>query len=246
MTTVNVLVEDPALARLVSPGRAEAAGARAMAAVISVPHGRFPTAGLASERGDFGMLIVDGLLIRGVDLTNRASGEVLGAGDVFRVCGLERDSAASVLPQVGWWGLRPARLAVLDASFTRALSDYPEVVSELASRLWRRSSANIQRLALIQQPNLSVRLQWLLWHLANRFGSIESEGMVLPIPLCHGLLAWLACARRPAVSRSLMQLEREGLVAARDDGTWWLGRQPPEGFVVGVARDQVQLRARTS
>lgn len=230
-SSINVLQQDPELAQHLGPARAESARQRALAGVISVSKGIFCLhETLPAEHGTMGMLVLDGMLLRAVAVTRWPSLDVLGPGDVFRVSERERDAYASVSAEVGWWGLRPARLAVLDASFARRMSDYPEVIGELASRLWRRSTATSLRLAIVQQPDLSVRLHYMLWHLADRFGRMETEGMILRVPLCHSLLSWLVCARRPAVSRALKELERADLVASLADGMWGLGRQAPEGF----------------
>lgn len=175
------------------------------------------------------MLVLDGLLLKGVSATAQPSLEVLGPGDVFRL-EAEGDPYATVATLVGWWALRPATLAVLDAGFTSRMADYPEVIAELAGRLWRRSAASSLELAIVQQPCLGRRLHWMLWHLANRFGRREGDRVVLPVPLCHTLLSWLVIASRPAVSRALKQLERDELIESRPDGSWRLGRLPPAGF----------------
>jgi len=58
---------------------------------------------------------------------------------------------------------------------------------------------------------------------------VQAEGMWLRAPLCHSLLSWLVGARRPAMSRAINELERSGRLARCPDGTWWLGRQRPQG-----------------
>jgi len=70
----------------------------------------------------------------------------------------------------------------------------------------------------------------MLWHLADRFGRVQTDGVVVPLPLCHSLLAWLVGARRPAVCRAVNELEQAGRIARRPDNTWWLDRQPPQEF----------------
>ena len=160
----------------------------------------------------------------------RPTVEVFGPGDLVRPCESGLDPYAIVPSEVGWWGLRPAKLAVLDARFTRRMSAYPEVFVELAGRLWRASAASSVRLSIVQQPRLSVRLHFMLWHLADRFGRVQADGVVLPLPLCHSLLGWLVGARRAAVCRALKDLEREELVVRRPDKTWWLARQVSEGL----------------
>lgn len=244
---ISVLHEDPDLAEPLALADAEAARRRAMARAISLPkaefsaHDTFP-----GEPGTLGMLVVEGLLLRAVSVTGRPMVEVLGRGDVIRPFERdferELDRDAIVSAEVRWWALRPARLAVLDASFTRRMSEYPEVIAELAGRLARRSAGASLRLAVIQEPCLSARLHFMLWHLADRFGRVHPEGVVMDVPLCHGLLGWLVGARRPAVSRALKELERAGHLARRTDGTWFLGRQPQDG-VAGLMQDAQRLAA---
>lgn len=228
---VNVLQEDPGLGRHLEPGRARLAGREAFAPVISVPKGLFSAeATIPGEGGTLGVLILEGLILRAVEVTAQPSLEVLGPGDVFR---LEpaRDRYETVSARVGWWGLRPATLAVLDASFVRRMSAYPELIGALTGRLWRRSTASSLRLSIVQQPRLSVRLHLMLWHLADCFGRLEGDRAILPVPLCQTLLSWLVGASRPAVSRAMKELQRTGLIECRADGSWRLGREAPEGFV---------------
>lgn len=181
-----------------------------------------------------GLLLLDGMLLRGLAVTNRPTVEVLGPGDLFRPFEPDRNPDPMVAGEVRWWALRPARVAVLDARFTRRMSEYPEVIAELAGRLSRRPAASTLRLAMVQEPRLSVRLHCMLWHLADRFGEVQDDQMLLRVPLCHVLLAWLVGARRPAMSRAINELERAGRLARHPDGTWVLGRERPEGFADGA------------
>ncbi|MDQ3612196.1 MAG: hypothetical protein M4D85_11450, partial [Actinomycetota bacterium] len=129
-------MEDPDLARHLEPDRAETASRLALANVVCLPkevlcpHDRLP-----NRPGTFGMLVLDGLLLRAVQVAERPSLEVLGPGDVVRPFEPEPDPYAAVPQGMQWWTLRPAKLAVLDAGFIRRMSDYPEVIGELASRL---------------------------------------------------------------------------------------------------------------
>lgn len=228
---VSVLQEDPGLARRLTPADARAASRLAVANVVALPKGVFwPHERLPNESGGLGMLLLDGLLLRGLAVTDRPTIEILAAGDLFRPFELHRDPNPWVSGEERWWALRPARVAVLDATFTRTMCGYPDVISELATRLWCRSAASSLRLAIAQEPRLSVRLHYMLWQLADRFGEAQADGIVMRVPLCHVLVAWLVGARRPAISRAINELERAGQLAHRIDGTWWLGRHRPEGF----------------
>ncbi len=229
---ISLLVGSESTAQLPDRAPLELANPHAAARAISVAKGEFwPHELFLGEPGCLGTLIVSGLILRGVAVTDRPTVEVLGPGDLIRSWERELDPYAEVSAQVRWWALRPTRLAVLDASFIHAMAEHPEVVSDLLGRLWRRSEASSLRLAIVQQPCLSTRLHLLLCQLAARFGRPEGGGMLLPVPLCHALLSWLAGARRPAVSRSVSELERAAVVVHRDDGTWWLAREARQWFV---------------
>jgi CRP-like cAMP-binding protein len=81
-------------------------------------------------------------------------------------------------------------------------------------------------MAIIHQARVNVRLLMLLWHLADRWGRVRSEGVVLPLHLTHSVLADLVAARRPTVTSALTELARLGLVIPLDRG-WLLSGDPP-------------------
>lgn len=66
----------------------------------------------------------------------------------------------------------------------------------------------------------------LIWHLADRWGRVCSEGVILPLSLTHTVLAALVAARGPTVATPLTELGRQGLVVASQDG-WMLSGDPP-------------------
>jgi CRP/FNR family cyclic AMP-dependent transcriptional regulator len=74
---------------------------------------------------------------------------------------------------------------------------------------------------------LELRLYVLFWHLADRFGHVAAEGVVVPLRLTHETLGRLVAARRPSVTTALKKLAEQGLVGAREDGTWLVGGDPP-------------------
>lgn len=221
--------EDPDLAQHISAARLEKARRNAVARVVSVPPGEWSSPeDSRTETGALGLLVLEGVLVRSVSLGGRQGLELFGAGDLIRPFERNGELNVTVPAEVGWRALTATRLAVLDARFTSRMGEYPEVIDELSGRLERRSSTHALRFSIIQQPRLAARLHFLLWHLAERFGRVHLDGVILPLPLSHGVLANLVGARRPSVSRALKDLERAGTVARRSDGTWWLGREPPE------------------
>jgi CRP/FNR family transcriptional regulator, cyclic AMP receptor protein len=129
--------------------------------------------------------------------------------------------------ETAWSVTQPTWLAILDERFSRAMAPYPEVVSALCGRLTRRTRGLVERLAIVQERRVSSRLYLVLWQLADRFGVMSREGVVLPVPLSHSLLADMVAAGRSPVTHALSELERFGLVRRRPDRSWCLGGAPP-------------------
>jgi CRP-like cAMP-binding protein len=87
--------------------------------------------------------------------------------------------------------------------------------------------------AIMQQPRTDIRLHMLFWELADRWGTVRSDGAHVPLRLTHAILADLVAARRPTVTKALGELaERSAVVWT---GTDWLltGNPPAELHAVG-------------
>ena len=100
--SVLVLDEDRALGDVVPPEALERARRASVAAVLSRPAGPWG-GGRDSEiaRGGFGLLLLDGLLVRRVGVGGRFGAELLAAGDLLRPW--QHDGAAEVLPfEMAW------------------------------------------------------------------------------------------------------------------------------------------------
>jgi CRP-like cAMP-binding protein len=182
----------------------------------------------AIDDATVGWLLISGFLTRRVTLGSRSSCELLGTGDVVRPW--QDDGALSTLPvTTAWRALTPLTVAVLDAEFARTAWRVPALSAQLASRLLQRSHAMAVRLAIAQMPRLATRLHALLWHLADRWGTVDRDGVTLALPLSHGMLAELVSAQRPSVSVAMRDLEASGLVRRAAVGRWKLYAQPEPG-----------------
>ena len=221
----RILHEDPELGDALSPGEREQAAEDCIASTMRAPRGRWVAEWDDRVRGGIGLLILDGLLLRRVGIDGRFGAELLGEGDLLRPWqGDETDSSLSQTTR--WRVLEATRFAVLDVEAARCLAAYPEVTGSLVGRALGRARNLSINMAIVHQARVHIRLQMLLWHLADRWGRVRSEGVILPLHLTHAVLADLVAARRPTVTTALTQLGREGRVVASDDG-WLLSGEPP-------------------
>ena len=64
------------------------------------------------------------------------------------------------------------------------------------------------------------------WHLADRWGHVSPEGVVLELPrLTHEMIARMVAARRPSVTTGIRRLRELGVIEVRSRGRWVLRRR---------------------
>jgi CRP/FNR family transcriptional regulator, cyclic AMP receptor protein len=178
------------------------------------PTGDSPPAALA--------LLLDGLVGRHVALGERVATQLLGPGDVFDPWSTPGDE---LLPcAVHWSAFGPATVAVLDARFATAARRWSVLAATAQERLLGLGERLAVHLAICQLPRVEQRVLALLWHLAERFGRVTSDGVVVELRLTHRLIGELVGAQRPTVSLALTNLLDDGLVTRRDDGALVLDR----------------------
>jgi CRP/FNR family transcriptional regulator, cyclic AMP receptor protein len=222
-TLCHVLVEDPDLAEAIPSERRDQATEDCTAPEISLSPGPWDAPSPLPADG-IGLLVLQGLLIRRIDIDGRFGVELLGECDLLRPW--QGDDAQTLQLNDGWSVLEPVRMALLDGPFTRQLGRYPELAGRLFERAIRRSRRLAVNMAIIHQARVGDRLHMLLWHLAGRWGRVRGDGVLLRFRLTHTVLADLVAARRPTVTSALSDLARRGLVRGVDDG-WLLSGEPP-------------------
>ena len=223
---VNVLDVDTALADLIpSEQRAQARQATG-AATIEFDVGSWSEPVDSDQfRGGYGLLVIEGLMLRRAGIEGRHAAELLGPGDLLRPW--QHDGGDSTL-EVDWAFrvVSPSRVAVLDPRWTARAAAWPQLGAELAGRALMRSLRLVIAMAIAQQPRLDERLWMLFWDLADRFGKVHADGVHLDLPLTHEVLSHLAGARRPSVSGALTRLADEGRLR-RSGRHWVLSGDPP-------------------
>jgi len=224
---VRLLEADPDLGALLTGQRRADAERELNVRRHDVPVGHWDVERLSGTSPDhIGLLLLDGVLSRELVVADQVSAELLGPGDLVRPW--QTGNRANLLPVDAVWSvLAPLDVAVLDRRFAADVARYPEVTSVLLDRLGERSVRLGTTQAISQLTRVDRRLRALFWHLAERWGRVSSQGVIVPLTLTHRILGQLVGARRPTVSTALAELaEREELVR-RPDGSWLLRGDPP-------------------
>jgi CRP/FNR family cyclic AMP-dependent transcriptional regulator len=225
---IAIVDADPDLAEQLDPVQRERARRDTLARLLHLTPGEWD-AGAAREPDIHhrGFLVVDGLLTREVVVMGRRCVELIGAGDVLRPWTWDTEGS-HVHAEIGWMVLEPTRLAVLDHGLVTRIAPWPQLGVELFSRGIRRAHALAVALAITHHQRVDDRLMLTLWHLAERWGRVTPEGVLVPLPLGHQRLADLVGVHRPSVTTATGDLVRQGLLSRRDTGEWVLHGGPPE------------------
>jgi hypothetical protein len=231
--TIHILEADPDIgARLPAAALADANQA-AVAAVVEIERG--PWVGMPSsvDPGAIGFLVLEGIIALSVEVAGRTNVELVGPGDIIRPW---TEGPEATLPQrMRWNVIVPVRLAWLDREFALRTGRWPEIGAALMQRLVQRANHLLFQRALAAIPRVDERLLLLLWDFADRFGRVRADGVHLPLPMSHSLLAGLVAAQRPSVTTALGKLRRAGSIE-QVQGVGWLlrGDAPVELAAAGA------------
>ena len=221
--TVALLDADPDLAAGVPAEEQELARGRAVAGVMELEPPSWDTREVVarSEAGWLGLFVLDGLLIRRVEVGKRAACELFGPTDLIRPW--DTDGDYDPLPMtVTWLVLKRTRLAVLDTSFVLRIARWPTITSRIVSRVAQRARYLTLTAAVTHLPRAYARLLILFWLLAERWGRVGTEGVYVTLPLTHEVLAMLIGAHRPTVTIALQRLTRAGFLIRQRSDRWLL------------------------
>jgi CRP/FNR family transcriptional regulator, cyclic AMP receptor protein len=197
------------------------------APIVTLDRGPCPPG--PSLEDHLGVLIVSGLLTREVVIGQTVATELVGAGDVLRPA--DNDGAGAPMPfDIQWTALEPATVALLDRHFTITVGRYPEALEVLMSGAVRRAQSLSVHLAVSHMRRVDTRLLALLWHMADRWGKVGTDGVHVPLKLTHRSLGRIVGAQRPSVTVALSQLAAEGFVSRVEDGSWMLHGPAPEAL----------------
>jgi DNA-binding transcriptional ArsR family regulator len=225
---IALLQEDESLAAAVAPETLAAALPACLATADWFGPGPWQPRDDLGGPGCLGLLVLEGFLVRYVDVVGRPATELLGPGDLLRPWDADRTEPFS--SGARWQMLEPCRLALLDERVCAVIGRWPDLVAALVGRALARSREQAITLAVGQIPSMRLRLLVVLWHLAGRWGEPVDDGTLMPVRLTHELLANLTSAQRPSVSHALTALRRRGLVERMADGRLVLRGDPPSAL----------------
>jgi CRP/FNR family transcriptional regulator, cyclic AMP receptor protein len=225
---IALLKADPDLGALLAEPRRSEAERRLMVTTHRLTVGPWDVSRLSGASADhIGLLVLDGVISRELIVADHVSAELLGPGDLIRPW--QAASKSELLPVDAEWNvLSPSTLAVLDRRFAAEVSQYPEVTAALFDRLSERSLRLATTQAISQLTRVDRRLRALFWHLAERWGRVSGQGVIVPLALTHRILGQLVGARRPTVSTALAELVDRQELIRRPDGSWLLRGDPPD------------------
>jgi CRP/FNR family transcriptional regulator, cyclic AMP receptor protein len=226
--SIQLLEADPELARGLDPRRIREASTRLPVRAVEIQRGPWsPGRMLLSGSQPIGLLVLNGLLVREATVGDHPSAELLGPGDLLRAWE-DRDAEVLLPRSVRWTALTGARVAVIDHSLAVRAAQWPEIFASLVERAARRAERLVVMQAIGHLTRVDDRLLALLWCLAERWGRVVPDGVLVNLRLPHRTLAGMVGARRPSVTTALGQLIARDAIARRADGGWILHGPPPE------------------
>jgi hypothetical protein len=228
MEMVRVLDADPGLAAALSPAELARARAVAVARVLHLGRGIYPSLlGDGTARGHLGLLVLEGLIARHLCFGEIAAPELLGPGDLLRPWA--RRSTREEVTEVRWQLLTDVHVASLSQEFAARIAPWPELAAALLDRIAQRTDSQVLLAALRQARRVDNRVLLALWYLSGRWGEPDGAGRRLSIQRLTGeTLARIVGGRRQSVSTALGNLADRGAIRRNYDGSLTILAPPPE------------------
>jgi hypothetical protein len=199
---IRVLDHLPELADGLGGAELAAAHRTAIAVAERVPRGPW-----TPRDGMLAGVVRDGLVVR-----QTTAAALVGPGDLL----------PPPSPLATWRVLEPATVVWLGTRYEQAARRWPVLGRSLLALAQEGTERALVLQGIARLQRVDERLLALLWHLAERWGRVSPDGVILRLRLQHRLLADLVGARRPSVTTALGQLAAEGRVTRTDDGAWLL------------------------
>lgn len=175
----------------------------------------------AEFAGAFDYLVVDGIVLKQTTLRTRTALELLGPGDVLapHLTAVRQLEARAVSRYLAHGRVS---LAVVEEHFRQAARRWPGIADFLHDRLGRQTHRASMHLTMLHLPRVEDRVLALFADLAERFGRVSAEGILIDVPLTHEIIGQLVGSRRPTVTLALHKLSSAGLLERTEDDRWKL------------------------
>ena len=233
---VYVLDHDAGLRSVLPEAERARARQHAVAGVLELPSGDWHPESDEGTSAELGLLVLEGLLIRDVAVADARCGELIGPGTLLRPRD-NHDTDAPMRYEIAWRVVEPTRLALLDRRFLRVAAHWPALMTALVARATERAHNLGVMVSIHSLKRVDTRLLAFFWHLADRFGKVTADGVLVPLGLTHRQLALLVGAQRPSVTSALGTLAERELLRRDERGHWLLSMtasRPRDGVALGT------------
>jgi CRP/FNR family transcriptional regulator, cyclic AMP receptor protein len=167
----------------------------------------------------FDFLNIDGVVLKETTLAHRSAFELLGPGD-FLAPPLSSLRQAESRALSHYLAHGPVSLAVIDGRFREAARRWPGLFDILHDRLGQQTHRASMHLAMLHLARTEDRIKLLFADLAERFGRMTADGILIDLSLTHEIIGGLVGSRRPSVSIALHTLASEGLLIRLGPDRW--------------------------
>jgi CRP/FNR family cyclic AMP-dependent transcriptional regulator len=192
-----------------------------------------PDALLGEGARPFAALVLRGLVTHDLILAGRCSTNLLGPGALFRPW---RSADTSLPCDARWTATGSAAIALLDERFVAAARRWPGLSAAVFERMAEQLDDAAVRAAIVALPRVEERILALFWQLADRWGVVRPDGVVVRLAVTHTLIGQLVGARRPTVSLALQALAEAGLLRREAADAWLLHHESLAGLGPDGAR----------
>ncbi|MBV8989796.1 MAG: Crp/Fnr family transcriptional regulator [Solirubrobacterales bacterium] len=218
---VRLLEFDPDLGRGIDPTDLPLARQAIVGVLETVASGRWIPDSAISDgvEAPFAALVIEGLMTRERAIANATSAEIIGPGDVLDPWSPE----PGTLPGGKiWTAMVPTKIAVLDRRFLLAVRRWPLLAVRLFERVSEQNNRISMHVAINGIRKVEQRILAMLWHLADLYGKVRPDGVIVPLRLSHEAIGHLVGARRPTVSLALSALIEQQLIRTEGKGGFLL------------------------
>jgi len=167
----------------------------------------------------FDYVVLAGVVLKETVLGTRSTLEILGPGDVLAppLTSIRQVDSRAVSRYMAHGEVK---LAPLDERFRQAARKWPGLSDVLHDLLGRQTHRASMHMAMLHLTRVEDRIEALFADLAERFGRMTSDGVLIDIPLTHEVIGRLVGSRRPTVSLAMQSLAADGILSRTDDDRW--------------------------